>query len=130
MYKTSGNMGIIPNPIDKVKDDSHRDAKFLKVELAIAVDVSQIPHSLQLVVAQLAVLQDRCRLSAVEVGAAVGEGGEYLPIPLYFPLLNLLVRHDSESGIRLLPGKRRCRFHGSEYNEATRSTIENSEKLQ
>lgn len=44
--------------IHKVKYDPHGHAELLKVEIAIIVDVCQIPDSGKLILAQLAVLED------------------------------------------------------------------------
>lgn len=61
-----------PYPVDKIEDDPHRNAKLLEVEIPVVVHVGEIPYTLELVIAQLAVLQYRGRLRAGEVGAAVG----------------------------------------------------------
>ncbi len=82
-----------PYPVDEIEDNPHRNAEFLKVEIPIVVHVGEIPYPLQLVIAQLAVLQYRGRLRAGEVGAAVGERGEDLPVALDFPLFDLLGGH-------------------------------------
>ena len=77
--------------IDQVEDDSHGDAELLKVQVAVIVDVGEVPDPLELVVAQLAVFEDGGCLVAGQVGAAVGQGGEDLPVSLDFPLFNFLI---------------------------------------
>jgi hypothetical protein len=44
--------------VDQVENQAHGNAELLKVQAAITIDICQIPDSFQLVVAQLAVLQD------------------------------------------------------------------------
>lgn len=42
--------------IYQVEDNAHGDAELLEVQIAIIIDVGHIPHALQLVVSQAAVL--------------------------------------------------------------------------
>jgi len=95
-----------PYPVDKIEDNPHRNAELLEIEIPIVVHVGEIPYPLELVIAQLAVLQYRGCLRAGEVGAAVGERGEDLPVTLDFPLFDLLGGHglgdcenDDEGGL-------------------------------
>ena len=88
--------------IDQVKDYPHCDTKLLKVEIPIIVDIREVPHPLELVISQLAVFEDGGGLGAVEVGAAVGEGGEDFPVALYFLLFDFLVRHCIGGGLSRL----------------------------
>lgn len=53
--------------IDEIKDDPHGHAKLLEVQAPVIVDVGQIPDPLELVIAELAVLQHGGCLSAREV---------------------------------------------------------------
>lgn len=87
--------------IDQIKDDPHSHTKLLKVQLPITVDVREIPHSLELVIAKLAVLENRGGLSAVEVGGTVGNRREDFPISFHFPLFNLFVRHGGKQMVRV-----------------------------
>lgn len=82
--------------IDKVKDEPHGDAELFKIEIAIVVDVGDIPDPFELVVTEVAVLEDGRCLRPGKVGAAVAEGREEGPVLLHFPLLDLLVRHDAQ----------------------------------
>lgn len=81
-------------PIHQVEDQPHRHAKLLKVQVPVIVHVRQVPHLRQLILGELAVLEHRRGLVAGEVRAAVGEGGEDLPVAFDFPLLDLLGGHD------------------------------------
>ena len=84
--------------IDQVEDQPHGHAELLKVEIAVVVHVGQVPHLGQLVLGELTVLEDCGRLRAGEVGAAIGQLREDLPVPLDLPLLDPLLRHDSGEG--------------------------------
>ena len=53
--------------IDEIKDDPHGHAELLEIQAPVIVDVGQIPDPLELVIAELAVLQHRGCLSAGEV---------------------------------------------------------------
>lgn len=77
--------------IDQVEDNSHSNAKFLKVQIAVIVDISEIPNPLELVIAELAVFENGSCLGACEVCAAVGERGEDLPVSFDLPLFYLLI---------------------------------------
>jgi hypothetical protein len=68
--------------IENVKDDAHGDAELLKVEVAVVVDICQIPYTLELVVPKAAVLQHRSCLLACEVLPAIGSGREDVPVCL------------------------------------------------
>ena len=80
--------------IDEIENDPHSNAKLLKVQIAVIVDVGKVPDPLELVIAQLAVFENGGCLVAGQVGTTVGQGGEDLPISLDFPLFDLLVGHD------------------------------------
>ena len=82
------------HPVDQIEDQAHGDAELLKVQVSVIVHVRQVPHLGQLVFGELTVFKDCGGLIAVEVGAAVGERGEDLPITLDLPLLDLLVGHN------------------------------------
>lgn len=77
--------------INQIKNNPHSHAKLFKIQLPIAVDVGKIPHPFELVIAELAVLEDGGGLSAVEMGRTVGKRGEDFPISFDFPLFNLFV---------------------------------------
>ncbi len=80
-------------PVHEIENQPHGDAKLLKVQTPVVIDVGQVPDSFELVVSQLAVFEDRCGLRAVEVRAAIGEGGEDLPVSFDFPLFDFVVGH-------------------------------------
>lgn len=85
--------------VDKVEDQAHGNAEFLKVQVAIVVDIGEVPNLLELVVAQLAVLEHGGGLLAIQVRAALGQGGEDLPVALNLPLLYpLCSRHGGVVG--------------------------------
>lgn len=79
--------------IDKVEYDAHSYAKFFKVEVSVIVNVGEIPDFGQLVVLQLTVLEDGSCLISIEMSATVGEGRKNLPVAVYFPLFDFLIRH-------------------------------------
>lgn len=51
--------------VQQVEDDAHGDAELFEVEVAVIVDVGQVPHALQLIVSQAAVLEHGRGLLAV-----------------------------------------------------------------
>lgn len=57
--------------VDQIKYDSHRNAELLEIQASVIVDVGQIPYPLELIIAELAVLQHRGCLSAGEVFSTV-----------------------------------------------------------
>lgn len=78
-------------PIDEIEDQSHGDTELFKVQLAISVQIRQIPHLLQLVIAKPTVPQHGGGLRVVQTRLAIGERREDLPVPLDLPLLDPLV---------------------------------------
>lgn len=89
--------------IDQVEDDAHSHAEFFKVQVSVIVNVGEVPDFRQLVILQLTVLEDGCCLISVEMSATVGEGRKNLPVAVYFPLFDFLVRHPvlwRQSGIQ------------------------------
>ncbi len=88
-------MGDMPGgenyAVDEIEDYSHSNAELFEVEVAIIVDVSQVPHPFQLIISQLAVFEYRGCLGSAEMGAAIGKRGEDFPVSFDFPLLNFLV---------------------------------------
>ena len=58
--------------VDEIVYDPHRNAKLLKVQIAVIVDVGEVPDPLELVVAQLAVFENGGCLGTGQVGTAVG----------------------------------------------------------
>ena len=87
-------------PIDQIKDQPHRHAKLLEIQLPVIVHVRQIPDPFELVVTQLAIFEHRCGLGAVQVRAAVRERREDFPVPFDFPLLDFVVGHFESAVLR------------------------------
>ena len=81
--------------IDQVKYDPHGNTEFFEVQVTIIIHVGEIPDSFELVIAKLAVFENRGCLVSGEMSAAIGERGEDLPIAFDFPLFDLLVGHCS-----------------------------------
>ena len=84
-------MGDVTHAVYEVKDEAHGDAELFKVEVAIVVDVGEVPDFGELVFGELRVFEDGCGLGAGEVGAAAREGREDFPVALDFPLFYLFV---------------------------------------
>ena len=80
---------VAAHSIQYVEDDSHRNAELLKVQVAIVVDVGQIPDPFQLVVPQPAVLQHGCSLLAGQELGAAGPRREDVPVCLYLLCFDL-----------------------------------------
>ena len=72
--------------IHKVKNDTHGHAELLKVEITIIVNVCEIPDSGELILAQLAVLEDGSCLISIKVSPTIGQRREDLPVLLYLCL--------------------------------------------
>ena len=105
-------MDVQTYPVDEIKYYSHSDAEFLEIQLAIAVDVGQIPDTFELIITELTVFQYRGGLIAIQMGRTIGKGSKYLPIPLHLPLFNLLIGHYRRLILDTLQGVRndeRCR---------------------
>jgi len=90
---TMGSMAPATYPVDQIENQPHGHAELFKVEAAIIVDVGEVPDPLQLIVAEVTVLQDRRSLCAVEKSAAVGQRREDFPVLLDLSLLDAFVRH-------------------------------------
>ena len=58
--------------VHKVKYDPHGHAELLEVEITIIVDVCEIPDSGELILAQLAVLEDGSCLFSIKVSPTIG----------------------------------------------------------
>lgn len=69
-------------PVEQIKNDAHGDAKLLKVQVAIAVDVGEVPDAGELVIPQAAVLEHWRGLLAREELAAISACGEDVPVCL------------------------------------------------
>lgn len=80
VWKSGRHVGVLA--VEQVEDDAHGDAELLEVEVAVVVDVGQVPHALQLVVPQPAVLEHGRRLLACQVFAAICPGREDVPVRL------------------------------------------------
>lgn len=87
-------------PVYQVEDQAHGHAELLEVELAIVVDIGEVPHALELVVAEVAVLEHGGCLGTVEVRVAVGERAEDFPVLLNLILLDSSGRHCGRGGGR------------------------------
>lgn len=68
--------------VEDIENQAHGDAKLLKVEIAIVVDVGEIPDPLELVVAEAAVLEDGRGLLSGEVLAAARAIAKDVPVGL------------------------------------------------
>lgn len=79
--------------IHYVQDQAHGNAELLKVQLSIVVYIRQIPHPLQLIISQCAVLQHRSCLLSIQMCSSARESGEDLPVFVDFRFLDALVRH-------------------------------------
>ena len=80
-------------PIHQVKNESHSNTEFLKVQFTITIHIRQIPDFLELFITKPTVPEHRGRLGAVQMRLAIRQGCEDLPVPFDFPLFNLLIRH-------------------------------------
>jgi hypothetical protein len=80
--------------IDEIEYQPHCNAKLFKVEIAVIVNVGEIPHSLELVVSELTVLEHGSCLAAGKVSASSGQSREYFPVLFDLGLLYAFVRHD------------------------------------
>lgn len=87
--------------VDQVEDDAHSHAEFFKVQVSVIVNVGKVPDFGQLFILQLTVLEDRRCLISVEMSATVGEGRKNLPVAVYLPLFDFLVRHPVMCGVRV-----------------------------
>lgn len=69
-------------PVQQIENDAHGDAKLFKVQVAIAVDVGEVPYARELVIPQAAVLEHWRGLLAREELAAVGACRKDVPVCL------------------------------------------------
>lgn len=79
--------------VDEVEYQPHRNAELLEVEVAVIVHVGEIPHPLELVVSELAVLEHGRGLAAGKMAASAGQRREYFPVLFNLGLLDAFVRH-------------------------------------
>jgi hypothetical protein len=78
------------HPINKIKNQPHRNTKLLKIQFPIAIDIGQIPHPFELLITQPTVAENACRLRVVEARLSVGQRREDFPVSLNFPSLDFL----------------------------------------
>lgn len=58
-------------PIEDVEYQSHSNAKLLEIQIAVVVDICEIPYSLELAIVETAVLEHgRCLLSRQELATS------------------------------------------------------------
>lgn len=69
-------------PVQQIENNAHGNAKLLKVQVAIAVDVGEVPYARELVIPQAAVLEHWRGLLAREELAAVGACRKDVPVCL------------------------------------------------
>ena len=69
-------------PVEYVKDDSHGHTELLKVKVSVIVDVGQVPHPLELIIAETTVLEDRGGLLASEELGTTCASGKDVPVGL------------------------------------------------
>lgn len=90
---SSRGMDVQTYTVDEIEYYPHSDAELLEIQLAIAVDIGQIPDTFELVITELTVFEYRSGLIAIQMSRTIRKGSKYLPIPLHLPLFNLLIRH-------------------------------------
>lgn len=76
--------GTPPYPIEYIEYQPHSDAELFEIQIAIVVDICEVPDALELAVVETAVLEHgRCLLACEELAAA-SPRREDVPVRLDF----------------------------------------------
>ncbi len=76
------------HPVHYVEDDAHGHAELLEIQIAVIIDIGDVPDALELVIPQATVLQERRGLFAGQELAAIRPRREDVPVCLDLLRLN------------------------------------------